>query len=54
MVLKFNDSLWICVDFIRLNANVRRDKLALPAVDQVVAHLSDAKVFTKLDANATF
>ena len=34
--------------------SVRRERHVLPAVDQVVAQLSDAEVFTKLDANAVF
>ena len=54
VVPKSNGSLQICVDLTRLNASVRRERHVLPAVDQVVAQLSDAKVFTKLDANAGF
>ena len=48
VVPKSNGSLWICVDLTRLNASVRRERHVLPAVDQVVAQLSDAKVFTKI------
>ena len=44
----------ICVDLTKLNASVRRERHILPAVDQIVAQLSNAKVFTKLDANAGF
>ena len=54
VVPKSNGSLRICVDLTKLNASVRRERHVLPAVDQIVAQLSDAKVFTKLDANAGF
>ena len=51
---KPNGSLRLCVDLTKLNASVRRERHVLPAVDQIVAQLSGAKVFTKLDANAGF
>ena len=54
VVPKSNGSLRICVDLTKLNASVRRERHILPAVDQIVAQLSNAKVFTKLDANAGF
>ena len=52
VVPKPNGSLRLCVDLTKLNASVRRERHVLPAVDQIVAQLSGAKVFTKLDANA--
>ena len=54
VVPKSNGGLRICVDLTKLNASVRRERHVLPAVDQIVAQLSGAKVFTKLDANAGF
>ena len=51
VVPKPNGSLRICVDLTRLNVSVK-ERHVLPAIDQVVAQLSDAKVFTKLDVNA--
>ena len=41
---KSNGGLWICVDLTKLNASVRRERHVLPAVDQIVAQLSGAKV----------
>ena len=48
VVPKPNGSLRLCVDLTKLNVSVRRERHVLPAVDQIVAQLSGAKVFTKL------
>lgn len=47
-------SLRICVDLTPLNAVVKRERHILPAVDQTLAMMKDAKVFTKLDARSGF
>ena len=44
----------ICVDLTKLNKSVCRERHILPAVDHILAQISGAKVFTKLDANAGF
>ena len=44
VVPKPNASLLVCVDHTNLNANVQGERHVLPAVDQVVAWLSDTKV----------
>ncbi len=44
----------ICVDLTRLNESVRREHHPLPAVEQTLAQLAGAQVFTKLDANSGF
>ena len=44
----------ICVDLTRLNESVRRERHPLPAVEQALAQLAGARVFTKLDANSGF
>ena len=44
----------ICVDMKPLNENVMREFHPLPAVDETLAQLSGARIFTKLDANAGF
>ena len=54
VVPKSNGSLRICVNLTKLDASIRRERHDLPAIDQIVAQLSDAKVFTKLEANASF
>ena len=54
MVPKANSKVRICVDLTRLNQSVKRERHPLPAVDQMLAQLAGAKVFTKLDANSGF
>ena len=54
VVPKKDGSVRICVDLTRLNENVRREHHPLPAVEQALAQLADARVFSKLDANSGF
>ena len=44
----------ICVDFRPLNDHVLREVHPLPKVDETLAQLTGAKVFSKLDANCGF
>ena len=44
----------ICVDLTRLNQSVCRERHPLPAVEQTLAQLASARVFSKLDANSGF
>ena len=44
----------ICVDLTRLNQSVPRERHPLPAVEQVLAQLTGAKIFSKFDANSGF
>lgn len=53
-VRKKNGAVRICVDLTQLNQSVKRERHQLPAVEQVLAQLSGAKVFSKLDANSGF
>ena len=54
VVPKLNGKVRICVDLTRLNESVKRERHPLPAVDQTLAQLAGANVFTKLDANSGF
>lgn len=54
VVPKPNGKVRICVDLTKLNRSVRRERHPLPSVDQVLAQLSGATVFSKLDANSGF
>ena len=54
VVPKANSKVRICVDLTRLNESVKRERHPLPTVDQTLAQLAGAKVFTKLDANSGF
>ena len=51
---KANSRVTICVDLTKLNESVKRERHPLPAVDQTLAQLAEAKVFSKLDANSGF
>ena len=54
VVPKQSGEVRICVDLTRLNESVCRELHPLPAVEQILAQLSGAQVFTKLDANSGF
>ena len=51
---KPNGDVRICVDLTKLRVSVCRERHLIPAVDEILAQLSGAKVFTKLDANSGF
>ena len=53
-MVKSNGRVRICVDLTRLNMSVKRERHPLPAVDQILAQLAGAKLFSKLDANSGF
>ena len=44
---KKNGSVQICVDLTKLNQSITRERHLLPAVDQTLVQLADAKVFPK-------
>jgi len=54
VVPKPSGKVRICVDLTRLNQSVCRERHQMPAVDQTLAQLAGAKLFTKLDANSGF
>lgn len=54
VVPKAQGKIRLCVDLKHLNKWVRRERHILPAVEQTLAMLAGAKVFTKLDATSGF
>ncbi|XP_031427422.1 uncharacterized protein K02A2.6-like [Clupea harengus] len=54
VVPKPNGKIRICVDLTRLNENVCRERHILPSVDETLAKLAGARIFSKLDATAGF
>ena len=54
VVLKKGGALRICVDLKPLNQNVLLEVQPLPKVDETLAQLAGATVFSKLDANSGF
>lgn len=51
---KKGGAIRICMDLKPLNENVIREVHPLPKVHEILAQLSEAKVFSKLDANSGF
>ena len=49
VIPKGNNKVRICVDLTMLNKNVCRKRHILPSVEQTLAQLQGAKMFTKLD-----
>ena len=54
VVPKPNGKVRICVDLTKLNVSICRERHILPSVEQTLAQIGGAKVFTKLDANSGF
>ena len=54
VVPKADGNVRICVDFTKLNENVKRENFPMPVIDQTLGMLAGAKYFTKLDANSSF
>ena len=54
VVPKKSGTVRICVDLKPLNQSVLREVHPLPKVDETLAQLAGAKIFTKLDANSGF
>jgi predicted aspartyl protease len=53
-VKKSNGSLRFCIDYRKLNAITRKDRYPLPLIDETLARISRAKIFTKLDIRQAF
>ena len=53
-VPKSNGDIRVCIDLTKLNDQVKQETLVLPSIDNVVSQLSNAKLFSKLDANSGF
>ena len=52
VVPKANGKVRICVDLTKLNESVCRERHILPSVEQTLAQIGGAKIFSKLDANS--
>jgi len=53
-VRKPNGSLWFCIDYRKLNQITRKDWYPLPLINETLARISRAKIFTKLDIRQAF
>ena len=54
VVPKSNGTVRICVDLKPLNEDVLREAHPIPKVDEILAQLAGATIFSKLDANSGF
>ena len=54
VVVPKKDDVRICVDLTKLNESVRRERHEMPSVEYTLEQLSDARIFSKLDANSGF
>jgi hypothetical protein len=54
VVPKSSGQVRICIDFTKLNMSVIRENVPLPSVEESLAKLTNAVVFSKLDANSSF
>lgn len=53
-VKKPNGGLRLCIDYRTLNALTRKDRYPLPLIDETLARITHAKIFTKLDIRQAF
>jgi hypothetical protein len=53
-VKKHGGGLRFCIDFSKLNAITRKDRYPLPLIDETLARITRAKIFTKLDIRLAF
>jgi transposase InsO family protein len=53
-VKKPNGSLRFCIDFRVLNSLTRKDRYPLPLIDETLARIANARIFTKLDIRQAF
>lgn len=53
-VKKADGSLRLCVDYRKLNELTRKDRYPLPLIDELLAQISKAKIYTKLDVRQAF
>lgn len=54
VVPKADGNVRICVDLTRINESVRRERHPMLGVEQALAQLTGAQVFSKIDANSGF
>jgi hypothetical protein len=53
-VTKLNSSLRFCVDYYKLNSLTKKDQHLLPLIDETLAWIVNAKIFTKLNIYQAF
>ena len=54
VVPKTDGKVRLCVDLTKLNESVKKEKYAMASVEHILAQLTGASVFSKIDANSGF
>ena len=54
VVVPKKDDVRICVDLTKFTESVRRERHDIPYIEYTLGQLSDARIFSKLDANSGF
>ena len=54
VVQKPSGEIRICVDLIKLKANIKREVHPLPSVDYTMGKIGNSEIFSKIDANSAF
>ena len=54
LLKKKNGDFRFCIDYRRVNKNIKRDMFPLPRVDDILENLRDSSVFTTLDMKNSF
>ena len=54
IVPKKDGGVWICTDYKKLNAEIKRERYVLPTVEDILHKLRGSTIFTKLDATSGF
>jgi hypothetical protein len=54
VVPKSSGQVGICIDFTKLSMSAKRENFPLPSMEESLAKLANAVVFSKLDANSSF
>ena len=53
-VKKKDGSLWLCIDYCRLNLLIKKNWYPLPLIGEALDWLSGAKIYTKLDIQVAY
>ena len=53
-VKKPGSGLQFCIDYCKLNTLTKKDAYLIPRIDELLARVSKAKIFTKLDIRQAF
>ena len=54
VVPKPNNEVRICVDYLHLNAAIKRERLMVPTVEEILSQVRGAKFFSKIDCRSGY